>query len=310
MNLTVDYDPALVEEALLRRLRGDPQEKAFHRERDRLYELTDPEPRERAFRALHAEWFVRLRLEQPLAVALAEQPLIARRADRCVCRRAGRCSSEGAELFVNGSDVGPRRVVRIALCPDTLLGEPALPFLRHELQHIADMLDPAFAYDPTVPSSPRGPLRDRLIAERYRVAWDACIDGRLVRGGRLAAAARAARWAEFAPLFAGLGAQTATTFAALFDGPAVWTHPELMALARAEDAASRAGGRCGLCGCPTYTFCPSLDAATHRLIATDFPMWRPGDGVCLQCADRYSRPRRSRRKSSLIPVIPLSRLER
>jgi len=39
----LEYEPALVEEAVLHVLRGHREERAFRRDRDRLYEIPDPE---------------------------------------------------------------------------------------------------------------------------------------------------------------------------------------------------------------------------------------------------------------------------
>ena len=73
--------------------------------------------------------------------------------------------------------------------------------LRRELLHVADMLDPAFGYLQGAAQRGPDPAVVNLLRERYRVLWDATIDGRLCREGRLGAQARAARLAEFARAF-------------------------------------------------------------------------------------------------------------
>src|SRR3989304_1961441 len=69
-----EWEPALVEGAVLHATRGHPRERGFRRERDRLYEIVDPEAREAAFRELHATWFERLPLGPPRAPAPPPQP--------------------------------------------------------------------------------------------------------------------------------------------------------------------------------------------------------------------------------------------
>ncbi len=58
----VEFHPRLVEEAVFAALRGRPESRTFHRERDPIYREADPEERERRFAALHAAWFERLDL--------------------------------------------------------------------------------------------------------------------------------------------------------------------------------------------------------------------------------------------------------
>ena len=60
MRLT--YDPGLVDEAVLLSERTAPRDaaRAFRRERDRVYDIADPDEREAAFQALHLRWFARL----------------------------------------------------------------------------------------------------------------------------------------------------------------------------------------------------------------------------------------------------------
>jgi hypothetical protein len=64
--------------------------------------------------------------------------------------------------------------------------------LRHELMHVADMLDPAFGYERSLPTSDDGPSADNIVRDRYRVLWDVTIDGRLARAGLAHPDARAA----------------------------------------------------------------------------------------------------------------------
>src|SRR3990172_6473795 len=82
-SFAVEYEPRLVEEATLLALRGAEAEPAFRRQRDRLYEIADPEAREARFRALHAAWFERLGLGRTIGQALGERMSVVRAARAC-----------------------------------------------------------------------------------------------------------------------------------------------------------------------------------------------------------------------------------
>ncbi len=229
----VDYERALVEAAVLAWLGGRPEERAFQAERDGVYEIPDPEAREAAFAALHGAWFERLRLDRPLPKALAERPEIAGRCARCIVARVMAARDESADLLVAPPAL-PTLLVRVraaTLC----VPERWERLLRHELLHVADMLDPTFDYAPRLPSSPEGPAHDRRLAERYRVLWDAYVDGRLARAGWAPAQAREARLEEFARAFPELGDRAAAAFERFFDA-ARRTHADLVAFAQSAGA--------------------------------------------------------------------------
>jgi hypothetical protein len=312
----LEYEPGLVEEAVLRAVRGHPRERGFRRERDRLYEIKDPEGREAAFRQLHADWFERLELGEPIALALREQPAIGAGTRGCRIALARSRQEEAAELFVRAGGGGPpdsdRRWVVVRLRPEALIaGEALLQFLRHELFHIADMLDPGFGYEPQLPASGIGPAHERLLRDRYRALWDATIDGRLARLGRAPASARADRMRDFLRAFPMLGEGTEASFLRFFHGLAC-THDDLLAFATNPVGVARScapgprpatepagklpapgptpGERCPLCRFPTHAFEPDplgLPAGTVGAIRGDFPHWEPAHGLCLQCADLY-----------------------
>ena len=304
----LEYEPALVEEAVLHATRGHPRERGFRRERDRLYEIKDPEAREGAFREFHAAWFEGLDLGRPIAQALRELPAIGAATQGCRIASARSRQEEGAELFVRagGADPGEphRRWVVIRLRPETLCATDAvLHLLRHELFHIADMLDPRFGYEPHLPASGVGPAHERLLRDRYRALWDATIDGRLARLGRAPASVRADRLRDFVRAFPMLGEGTEERFQRFFDGPPC-THADLVAFATSAAAVVRSsvpdprppaptpplGERCPLCRFPTHAFEPDplgLSAEVIGAIRSDFPAWEPAHGLCRQCADLY-----------------------
>lgn len=288
----LEFHPTLVEDAVLLAVRGRDAEPDLHSRRDPLYHDPDPERRERRFASLHFEWFQRLGLDRPFRRALEElrEPLAPVR--RILAVPATREKDEGAELFV--SDEGDRNVV-LRIGPRTVTDEVATTLLlRREFLHVADMLDPAFAYAPHLPRQPTGPAHDRRLQERYRVLWSCSVDGRLGRAGATGPRERAARLLEFREAFAVLGETVDDCFARIFDRGRP-RHADLVALAADPRSALGLPGsadrlRCALCAFPTFDFEPApgaLPLGARALIISEFPAWTPAAPICLQCADLY-----------------------
>ena len=234
---TPEYDAVLVEEAVAFALRGEPLG-PYWVARSKVYEIADEDARAREFLRLAREEFEARGLSRPLDQALRERPVIARATAGCLIAPAVTARDEGAELFVrrprDGPDTG-RLVVRLR--PSSFADpERLLAFLRHELYHIADMVDPAFGYEPVIGDAEATPGRARLLVTRYRALWDAAIDGRLVREGRADPSVREARRRELVSAFPELEEES---FEEWLDGSA-HTHRELVALARGQVATSRA----------------------------------------------------------------------
>lgn len=288
----VDYEARLVEEVVLRALPGRPEEGEFRQVRDQLYELGDPDERDRAFCTFHGQWFQRLGLCQPLEEALAERPILRQQTRRCAVVRARTKKDEGAELFVS-PDPTAGRSIGVQLRPESLL-EPVrlLGLLRHEFLHLSDMLEPNFGYEPELHVPEEG-MAKRLVQDRYRILWDTTIDGRLVREGFAPARVRLRWLQDFARAFPMLGPELETHFARYFDQSG-HCHAQLVACARnpavalgLKDAADR---RCPLCTFPSYDFEPdpeNLPPALVRQVQEHFPAWHPAQGICRQCADLY-----------------------
>ncbi len=310
MSHPIDCHPRLVEAAVWTAVRGGMDEAAYHREREAAYALTEPEERDRAFERIDGAWFSRLGLGEPVQQAVLEQGPILDSLRRILVGWAARDKDQGAELFVAEGAAGAERSVVITIRPETLVArECALPFLRRELTHISDMLDPAFLYEPRLPRQPAGPSHDRWLQDRYRILWDCSVDGRLVGRGRLDASARGARLAEFGRAFAGLGGSTEPCFDRLF-GPARPTHNDLIALAIDPGSAFGLGGgieaspRCGVCSFPTVDLEPEPALLSKTVVAAileEIPGWGIGKGICRQCADLYRARPMSLAAAGLLP---------
>jgi hypothetical protein len=284
--LEPEFDPRLVEAALLAAVRGRVEAREFQAERDRLYEIAEPEAREAAFTGHHVRWFERLELDRPFREALAEQPALAARCGRWLVARARAARDEAADLLV-APGAPPTLLVRVT--PETVAArDPLRVLLRRELLHVADMLDPRFGYSPSLPEDVSGGPRERLVRDNYRVLWSAYVDGRLARRGLLPSAVRSARLREFAGAFPHLGAQAEAVFERFFDAHAL-SHQDLLGVA-ANGSDGAPLPRCRLCDLPTRAFEPApgaLPPEVRAAIARDFPAWRPQDGLCCRCAELY-----------------------
>jgi len=233
----VQYEPALMEEAVMLAVKDRPEEKSLHRVRDPIYEIADEERRNICFNELHRTWFDRLNLQRPIQCALAERPILASTTHRTFVARVARRKDETAELFVGQKDGSvpdvERRSIGIMLRPASFINaDGLLKLLRHELLHIADMLDPAFEYSPAFSLEEDATIPETAFLERYRALWDATVDGRLVHAGLNAPSQRARKFADFAKVFGMFGERTEEAFSLLFDRSG-HTHPQLVAFAHA-----------------------------------------------------------------------------
>lgn len=307
------YDPDLVEEAVLLSepaiARADAR--AFRRERDRVYDIADPDRREAAFRALHLRWFMRLGLHEIVEQVVADCTDVSDRLDEGRVLKAVARREEGADLVDHiapgePGEIAERPILVVRLRPRTLFEPEALrALLPHELMHVADMLDPAFGYQRSLQPSDDGPSGDNLVRDRYRVLWDVTIDGRLARAGHDRRSVRLeperagqpdptrnARWQEFAATFSMLGDEGRRAFEEWFDHVHP-THVRLAEFARAPMGSGTAGahtGRCPLCRFPTAALDPRperLSAATLAAIHDHHPSWDIEQGLCPQCLDLY-----------------------
>jgi hypothetical protein len=185
----VQIDPHLLGEAIFHAVKGRSERGAYDRDRALLYAITDPEQRESEFRALDGVWFARLDLGRPLLQALEEQPAVRAGARTCVVGWARRSEEEGADLHVSPGApiaVGCGAVTLVVQLQPESFGTPdrLLALLRRELQHVADILSPAFGYEPCLPSEDPDPARRKLRLDRYSVLWNITVEGRLSRRGQ------------------------------------------------------------------------------------------------------------------------------
>jgi len=234
--IRLTYASDFVEEAVLlaEPLMAVSDRRAFRRARDPLYEIRDECVRDERFRALHSEWFERLGFGRTLTRIMCGTPGLAPSVAEARVLRAVSRHDEGADLVdqvISGQRV-TRPVLVIRLRPATIADiETVTGILSHELLHVCDMLDPAFGYERSLPPCDTGGLTETIVRDRYRILWDATIDGRLQRAGVLPSNVRTARRREFEAAFPMLGDKAATAFDAWFDQDRP-THDDLVTFAR------------------------------------------------------------------------------
>ncbi len=298
--MLLHYDEDLIEAIVSRRASGRRQEipclqvVRFHREREQLYSILDPDERNDAFRRLHREWFREWGLERLLTEPLKEFPILLERLRLLAFRRSRDRHDEGAELYVNGK--GERNGLVVVRPEQFERRAELVSFLRHELMHLQDMVDPAFGYQAELPVSGALMNHRRAAGERYHVLWDVSIDGRLTQAGRGTVASREQRWSEFAGVFGFWPeARQRELFDALWASP-VPTHSALVELSCDPRQLQTGGGpqpgaACPLCRFPTFAWADpaGLTAETVTAIQREFPRWRVEDGACARCAEIYRR---------------------
>lgn len=283
----------------------------FHREREKLYRILDPDERNAAFFRLHLEWFREWTLEKTLTGLLDEFPSLRPSLDLLAFRKARGRNEEGAELYVQsragGSPDGlpaagaggpPARACRnavVALRVERLArAEHLLPFLRHEFMHLHDMLDPAFGYSPELRLAGQNVAQQRLTRERYRLLWDITIDGRLINAARGTVGRREAHAAGFDRAFGFWPeAKREEVFAGLWNGPNP-RHEDLRSIAADPRQVKSSqqplpGALCPLCGFPTFQWA-DMSRVEDRLgeaIRREFAAWSPEQGACDRCVEVF-----------------------
>jgi hypothetical protein len=268
------------------------QVRRFHAERERCYQVLDPDERATAFARVQLSWFQEWGLEKLLVSVVSRFPGLEPTLAALAFRKARGKTDEGAELY--GDAQGQRRGI-VALRPDRFGEDAALTrFLHHELAHLADMVDEGFGYSPDLAQTGQTAPQQRLVRERYRLLWAVSIDGRLTVRSLDSVADATQRRSEFDRGFAFLPeARRAELFAALWSGRMA-THRGLLELAADPrglqgTTAPLPGASCPLCGFAAFewTDASRLRPAARERIRAEFPAWRDGEAVCARCAEIY-----------------------
>src|SRR3989338_5510452 len=311
MAVEIRCDPALAEEAVFLELKrreasGDHHEaQAFHAQRSSLYGVSgaaDGRPatdeREARFQQLAVRYFHELGLAGLVTKRFEEFPLVAALVQVATVQRVWSRKEERVELYVR--PVPPGRT-SIEVSTTLLLGLQAarclnrdelVAFLRHELMHISDMLDPAFAYEPHPAFGGECETEHDLIRERFRLLWNVWVAGRMRRNGSPLPEAEQHR-RGFDRAFASWEPKRREAVLQDLSSRDRCTQRELLDLAKDERLTRMLGAvgvRCPLCHFPTRDGVRAWDgewAPVTQAIQADYPDWTPARGACLQCAELY-----------------------
>lgn len=307
--MKIRYEPALLDELVLQRLALDEREGNrragfwYRLQAEQIYSTVPPEDREQAFAVLHERLIHRWGYERLLRRSLSRFRRLRRRVATLWVLSAANPSEEGADLV--GTPPALRATLRTR---PARWSEPERlqPWLRHELAHLEDMLDPRFGYARVARLSPDVPALENLVRERLGVLWDVYIDGRLARSAgepQLREQCLRRFQAAFDPC---LGDRATAAFERLWDADRI-TYDELLAMARdptvlerwvgfpANDrraplTAARPGAPCPACGFPTHTWAPAAalnEAGVRARVRVDLPTWEPEWGLCERCLEHY-----------------------
>jgi len=304
--MNVRYEPSLIEEVVLLEVKRREEEgdfrlfREYHALADPLYEKLSLDRREAAFEKLNRKLFLKCGFGEVIVKAWEEFPRLTESIEEVFVGKAITWREEGSDLSRDRKSLGIKVFPRRFLSPQGLQR-----FLRHELQHIADMLDPAFGYacEDRLADSP---AEESLIRDRYRTIWAVSIDGRLTRGGKETVATREERWKAFEALYSRIPeAQRVAVFEALW-GSECLTHSEILAMAKDHRVLLRWAGEatkdfkfqisnlkfpgspCPLCGFPTYAWVEASGEQVVKFIQQDFPWWKPEEGACERCGEAYA----------------------
>jgi hypothetical protein len=279
------YEPRLVREVLSALLRGAAWVR-YHLACDDLYAKQVGPAREQAFAALEDETFRGLEMHAVFERALRDVgPLPGLREIRVLAAHGA--AEEGADLALAGC------VAVLRVLPARVRGEARAlrAFLLHELTHLRDLLDPAFGHRREEPAPGEVRSRADLVRDRYRVLWNASVDGRLDRRGEALPGTQAARRAEVSRSFAGLDlAEADRLFVDAWNGRLA-AHEALLAAARTRSsrgAGLRPGETCPLCRFPAWEIAPLAElGAVAAAVRREEPAWSVDDGLCGRCLEFF-----------------------
>lgn len=321
----IEYDPKLTEEIVSQEIKNLESEgkmrmpDAFRAATDPIYDqypLADRDDIgfEDAFRDVYKKFFKILGYDDILRSALSEYPVIDEHVGQIVVKICYAEEKEEANLLktkIEDPERGSLSMVSLQVTSGRFADKEALAlFLRHELMHVTDMLDPEFSYEITKLGI--NPSEECTIKNHYALIWDIYIDQRLVRSERLDPSYKEKRKEEFDSTYRSLPFDERIS---IFEG--LWqverlTNPEILACAKdpARLLEYRAalspeeierqktekkkkihlpGMICPLCKFPTHKWKEeeSLLKEVIEEVSKDAPGWDPSDGLCERCDEVY-----------------------
>ncbi len=281
----IRYEPRLLAEVSYPLLGGALRTR-YHIESEVLYAKYPAEHRAEAFAALDGRTFRALPQHDVFEKALRDAGSLPGVQELRVYGALG--DEEGADLSPS-ADTASLRVCLRRVRGD--LGE-LRAFLLHELTHLVDLLDAGFGYRREDPALGERRPRAELVRDRYRVLWNASVDGRLALREETVPGTEEIRRNEVRRALAAIGGAAADR---LFED--AWTgrlfgHAALLTAARRRGAGKsrglQPGGTCPLCSFSTWDVASIDDAAAvATAVRADYSTWAPDEGLCGRCLELY-----------------------
>jgi hypothetical protein len=324
--MDIRFQPALLQEVIdsfieKTEREGDPTYyKEFHELADPIYEKYTLEDREPEFKKLYQYLFGTWGFSDIISAAFNEYPILKERVGIVLVKGVLKEAEEGVDILRKWGAVEQDlakqfeqkglKGVGIKLIPRRFY-DPALSrYCRHELMHVADMLDPEFGYDPDTKVG-QNPGEETLILQRYRVLWSLHVDSRLERAGKETMLPKQDRFKEFRSWYRKIPPpQLKSVFEGLWQTD-TFNHSELVEMAtdtlRVMDRAIDVEGGevpetqnkvmlmpgfpCPLCRFPTYSWVEDLDTNVEEyvldFIRENHPGWDVQYGACDRCVEVY-----------------------
>lgn len=321
----IEYDPRLTEEVVSKKIKDLEQEgnmripDSFRAACDPIYDKYPIADRddidfEDAFRGIYLRFFKILGYEDIVQSALSEYPVIDEKVGEIIVKVCYAVEKEEANLAkrkIEDPERGELAVIILQITSPRFFEKEGLKiFLRHELMHVTDILDPVFCYD----NNPLGvtPSEECIIKNHYALIWDIYIDQRLVKSERVNPQIKDERRAEFDTTYRSIQEDDRIS---IFEG--LWqieglTHPQILACAKnptglleyraalspeqiarqKQDKKKKIhlpGMLCPLCKFPTHRWKEeeSILKEVIEKIKEDAPNWDPSDGICERCDEVY-----------------------
>ncbi|MFM8552498.1 MAG: hypothetical protein ACKOCD_09390 [Nitrospiraceae bacterium] len=324
--MEIRFQPALLQEVIdsfveKTEREGDPTYyKEFHELADPIYEKFSLDDREAEFKKLYQYLFGTWGFSDIVRDAFDEFPQLKERIGIVLIKGVLKEDQEGVDILRKWGSVGldlakqfevpGLKGVGIKLIPRRFYDPALTRYCRHELMHLADILDENFGYDPDTKVG-QNPGEETLILHRYRVLWCLHIDSRLMREGKESMLTREDRFKEFRSWYRKIPpAQLKSVFEGLWQADQL-THAELVEMAsdtlRVMDRALDIDGGdlpdvqnkvmlmpgfpCPLCRFPTYSWVEDLENKLEKhvleFIRDNHPGWDTEFGACDRCVEVY-----------------------
>lgn len=293
------YHPELVQEVVfteINKREGTELYEEYYRLANEIYEGEDEFNRGARFKRLDADFFRRLGLHEVMNDVLKEFPEFEGKLKTIHIQKTRTLPEAGSDL-----DRDNQEAFLKLFAEDFEEVSRLRRILRHELMHLADMLDEGFGYKDgrLTPFT----LQENVVKDRYRVLWDIFIDSRLERLKKEAPCSKEERFQEFQALFRSVApGKERVMFEGLWGEQTPFSHDRLREMAteptlvaayagaeRAEVKGPLPGSPCPVCKFPTHRWVEGsgIRQEVVELVRQDLPQWGPGQGICETCHEYY-----------------------